>query len=80
MTLQSPGPKRIQSLSTEKACKSPRRLADASARRSAVLRDSSSNPRMLKAQKVAEKELLIPPLGPKAELKVASEGVAFSLP
>ncbi len=80
MTLQSPGPKRIQSLSTENACKSPMRLAEASARRSVVLKDSSFKPRMLKAQKVAEKELLIPPLGPKAELTVASEDVAFSLP
>ncbi len=35
---------------------------------------------MITAQKVAERELLTPPLGPKAEPKVASEGVAFSLP
>ncbi len=44
------------------------RLAEARARRSAVLRDSikaPSNPRMLKAQMVVVKELLIPPLGPK---------------
>ncbi len=39
--LQSLGPKRIQLLSTENSCKSPMCLADARARRSAVLRDSS---------------------------------------
>ncbi len=39
--LQSPDPKRIQLLSTENTCKSPMCLADARARSSAVLRDSS---------------------------------------
>ncbi len=66
--LQSQGPKRMLSLSTEKACKSTMRLAEARARTSVVLRDSfkaPSNPRMLKAQMVVVKELLIPPLGPK---------------
>ncbi len=41
VTLQSPGPKRIQLLSTENVCKSHIRLAEASAIRNAILIDSS---------------------------------------
>ncbi len=37
--MQSPGPKRIQLLSTENACKSLMCLADVMTRKSAVLRD-----------------------------------------
>ncbi len=44
VTLQSPGPNQMQSLSTEKACKSSMRLAEARARRTVVLRDSSFKP------------------------------------
>ncbi len=44
VTLQSPGPNRMQSLSTEKACKCSMRLAEANARRTVVLRNSSFKP------------------------------------
>ncbi len=58
VTLQSPGPNRMQSLSIEKACKCSMRLAEAKARRTVVLRNSPFKPTDVRGPMVAMREFL----------------------
>ncbi len=70
VTLQSPGPNRMQSLSTEKACKCSMRFAEAKARRTVVLRNSSFKPTDVKGPNGCNERALTPLPGPRAETKV----------
>ncbi len=76
---KSPGSKWIQSLFTENACKSPMHLAEARARRNALWEIAPSYQWMIKSRVVAVKELLTPPLGPRAGLKEGA-GMQFLAP
>ncbi len=69
VTLQSPGPSRMQSLSTEKACKYSMRLAEAKARRTVVLRNSSLKPTDVKGPNGCNERALNPLPGPRVETK-----------
>ncbi len=77
VTLQSPGPNRMQSLSTEKACKCFMRLDEATARRTVFLRNSSFKPTDVKGPNGGYERALNPLPGPRAETKVDMGGVVF---
>ncbi len=67
VTLQSPGPNRMQSLSIEKACKCSMCLAEAKARRTVVLRNSSFKPTDVRGPNGCNERALNPLPGPRAE-------------
>ncbi len=69
VTLQSPGPNRMQSLSTEKACKCSMSLAEAKARGTLVLRNSSFKPTDVKGPNGGCEKLLTHFLVPGREWK-----------
>ncbi len=74
VTLQSPGPNRMQSLSTEKACRCSMRLVEANARRTV---NSSFKPTDVKGPNGGCERALNPLPGPWAETKVDMGDVVF---
>ncbi len=67
----------MQSLSIEKACKCSMRLAEAKARRTVVLRNSSFKPTDVKGPNGGNERALNPLSGPRAETKVDVGDVVF---
>ncbi len=67
----------MQLLSTEKACKCFMRLAEAKARRTVVLRNSSFKPTDVKGPNGGCERALNPLPGPRAETKVDMGDVVF---
>ncbi len=67
----------MQSLSIEKACKCSMRLAEAKARRTVVLRNSSFKPTDVRGPNGCNESALNPLPGPRAETKVDMGDVVF---